>query len=180
LEKFGREKIAPTENDKTFRRRVVQGYVHDQGAAMMGGVGGHAGLFGTANDVAIIMQMMLQQGNYGGVNLLEGETIGEFVKRQSAQSRRAWGWDKPALERDNGGNAGALAPKSSFGHTGFTGTAVWADPENNLVYVFLSNRTFPYAGQNGLLKHNIRTEIHDLIYMSFKEQEKNIFLTEQN
>ncbi|HLU90213.1 MAG TPA: glycoside hydrolase family 3 N-terminal domain-containing protein [Cyclobacteriaceae bacterium] len=180
LEKFGREKIAPTENDKTFRRRVVQGYVHDQGAAMMGGVGGHAGLFGTANDVAIIMQMMLQQGNYGGVNLLEGETIGEFVKRQSAQSRRAWGWDKPALERDKGGNAGVLAPKSSFGHTGFTGTAVWADPENNLVYVFLSNRTFPYAGQNGLLKHNIRTEIHDLIYMSFKEQEKNIFLTEQN
>src|SRR5690606_5641786 len=163
LEKFDRERIAPSENDQTFRKRMIQGYVHDPGAAMLGGVGGHAGLFGTANDVAIVMQMMLQHGSYGGVNLLKEETVDKFIKRQSDQSRRAWGWDKPALENDNGGNAGVLAPKSSFGHTGFTGTAVWADPENNLVYVFLSNRTFPRAGKNGLLKENIRTDIHDLI-----------------
>lgn len=179
LKKFDKERIAPTEQDGTFRRSLVQGYVHDQGAAMLGGVAGHAGLFGTANDLAIIMQMMLQNGNYGGRNLLERKTIKNFTDRQSAQSRRAWGWDKPALERDKGGNAGVLASKNSFGHTGFTGTAVWADPDNNLIYVFLANRVYPSADNNGLFKDHVRAEIHNVIYRALDNADKNIFLSEQ-
>ncbi|WP_194774175.1 glycoside hydrolase family 3 N-terminal domain-containing protein [Pararhodonellum marinum] len=168
LEKFPKDRIAPTEDDITFRKRLVRGYVHDPGSAMYGGVAGHAGLFGTANDLAIMMQMMLQGGNYGGINLIDRKTITEFTKRQSTQSRRAWGWDKPEPERGKGGSAGKLAPKSSFGHTGFTGTCVWADPENELVYVFLSNRVHPNANNNGLLKDGVRTEIHDIIYQALK------------
>lgn len=180
LTKFGKDRIAPSENDVTFRKRLIQGYVHDPGAAMLGGVAGHAGLFGTANDLAIIMQMMLQKGNYGDINLLEDNSIQKFTKRQSNQSRRGWGWDKPATERDKGGNAGVLAPKSSFGHTGFTGTLVWADSENDLIYVFLSNRTYPHADNNNLLKDHVRTDIHDIIYRSMSNQNKIILLSEQN
>ena len=180
LDKFGKERIAPTERDRTFRKGLVQGYVHDQGAAMLGGVAGHAGLFGTANDLAVIMQMMLQNGNYGGRDLLEERTIKNFTDRQSTQSRRAWGWDKPAVERDKGGNAGVLASKNSFGHTGFTGTAVWADPDHNLIYVFLANRVYPDANNNSLIKDNVRAEIHNTIYRSLTGWDKNIFLSEQN
>lgn len=179
LKKFDKERIAPTEQDGTFRKGLVQGYVHDQGAAMLGGVAGHAGLFGTANDLAIIMQMMLQNGNYGGRDLLEGRTIRNFTDRQSAQSRRAWGWDKPALERDKGGNAGVLASKNSFGHTGFTGTAVWADPDNKLIYVFLANRVYPSSDNNGLFRDHVRAEIHNVIYRALDNGNKNIFLSEQ-
>ncbi|MCH7413427.1 serine hydrolase [Belliella sp. R4-6] len=161
--------IAPTEDDIAFRKRIVHGYVHDPGAAMYGGVAGHAGLFGTANDLAIMMQLMLNGGKYGGVSLLDEKTIKEFTKRQSTQSRRGWGWDKPDPERGKGGSAGVLAPKSTFGHTGFTGTAVWADPENDLIYVFLSNRVNPSANNNILLKEGIRTEIHDVIYKSMRQ-----------
>ena len=180
LEKFGKDRIAPTERDRSFRKGLVQGYVHDQGAAMLGGVAGHAGLFGTANDLAIIMQMMLQNGNYGGRDLLEERTIKSFTDRQSTQSRRAWGWDKPAVERDRGGNAGVLASKNSFGHTGFTGTAVWADPDNNLIYVFLANRIYPDATNNSLNRDNVRAEIHNIVYRSLNSWNKNIFLSEQN
>ncbi|MEX2594511.1 MAG: glycoside hydrolase family 3 N-terminal domain-containing protein [Anditalea sp.] len=180
LRKFSKNRIAPTENDVAFRKRLIHGYVHDPGAAMFGGVAGHAGLFGTANDLAIIMQMMLQNGDYGGINLLEENTIKEFTKRQSSQSRRAWGWDKPAPEIGKGANAGVLAPKNSFGHTGFTGTAVWADPENDLIYVFLSNRVHPNAANNSLLRDDVRTDIHDVIYKSMVNENKKIFLSEQN
>ncbi|MEP0712317.1 MAG: glycoside hydrolase family 3 N-terminal domain-containing protein [Algoriphagus sp.] len=158
------DNIAPTENDITWRKRQVQGYVHDQGAAMYGGVAGHAGLFGTANDLAVMMQMMLNKGSYGDVNLISPETIEKFTKNQSRQSRRGWGWDKPNTEVGSGGSAGDLAPKSTFGHTGFTGTCVWADPENNLIYVFLSNRVYPDMTNTKLLKEGTRTEIHDIIY----------------
>jgi len=158
------DNIAPTENDITFRKRQVQGYVHDPGAAMFGGVAGHAGLFGKANDLAVMMQMMLNEGSYGGVNLIRPETVKKFTKNQSRQSRRGWGWDKPNTEVGSGGSAGDLAPKSTFGHTGFTGTCVWADPENDLIYVFLSNRVYPDATNTKLLKEGIRTDIHDIIY----------------
>lgn len=158
------DRIAPTENDLSFRKRQIQGYVHDPGAAMYGGVAGHAGLFGTANDLAVMMQLMLNKGSYGEVSLIKPETIEAFTKRQSHMSRRGWGWDKPEPERGKGGSAGKLAPKSTFGHTGFTGTCVWADPENDLIYVFLSNRVHPNGGNNKLLDANIRTQIHDLIY----------------
>ncbi|WP_111671569.1 glycoside hydrolase family 3 N-terminal domain-containing protein [Algoriphagus litoralis] len=163
------DKIAPTENDVAFRKRQVQGFVHDPGAAMYGGVAGHAGLFGTANDIAVMMQLMLNKGTYGDVTLYKPETVDQFTKRQSTLSRRGWGWDKPEPEKGKGGSAGKLAPKSTFGHTGFTGTCVWADPENQLVYVFLSNRVYPEAENNKLLTEGIRTKIHDIIYEAMEK-----------
>ncbi|MBM3168012.1 MAG: serine hydrolase [Bacteroidetes bacterium] len=162
--------IAPTEHDITFRKRNIQGYVHDPGAAMYGGVAGHAGLFGTANDLAVIMQVLLNKGTYGGITFFSPQTIEAFTKRQSTISRRGWGWDKPEPEKGKGGSAGKLAPKSTFGHTGFTGTSVWADPENQLTYVFLSNRVHPNANNNKLLEEGIRTQIHDLIYEALKSK----------
>ena len=168
FEKLPIQQIAPTEKDQTFRNRQIQGYVHDPGAAMYGGVAGHAGLFGTAQDLAVIMQLLLNGGNYGDVALLQPETIDAFTKRQSTRSRRGWGWDKPDPEKGKGGSAGKLAPKSTFGHTGFTGTCVWADPENKLSYIFLSNRVYPSATNTKLLDMGIRTQIHDLIYEAIK------------
>jgi beta-glucosidase-like glycosyl hydrolase/CubicO group peptidase (beta-lactamase class C family) len=161
--------IAPTENDVAFRKRQVQGFVHDPGAAMFGGVAGHAGLFGTANDLAVMMQMMLNEGVYGDVDLIRPGTIAKFTDRQSTQSRRGWGWDKPEPENGKGGSAGKLAPKSTFGHTGFTGTCVWADPENDLIYVFLSNRVYPDAENNKLSDEGTRTKIHDIIYEAMEK-----------
>lgn len=169
VQKMPLDRVAPTEDDITFRKRQIQGYVHDPGAAMYGGVAGHAGLFGKANDLAVMMQLMLNGGKYGDVEILDEKTIREFTKRQSNQSRRGWGWDKPEPERGKGGSAGALAPKSTFGHTGFTGTCVWADPENDLIFVFLSNRVYPDANNNILLKDGIRTKIHDVIYEALKK-----------
>ncbi|EAZ81398.1 glycoside hydrolase family 3 N-terminal domain-containing protein [Algoriphagus machipongonensis] len=165
-EKMPLDNIAPTEDDVAFRKRLVRGYVHDPGAAMFGGVAGHAGLFGTANDLAVMMQMMLNKGSYGDVALIKPETVEAFTKRQSKVSRRGWGWDKPEVDMGKGGSAGDLAPKSTFGHTGFTGTCVWADPENDLIYVFLSNRVYPDATNTKLLREGIRTDIHDIIYQA--------------
>lgn len=135
---------------------------------MYGGVAGHAGLFGKANDLAVMMQMMLNGGKYADVNIFDEDTIKEFTKRQSTQSRRGWGWDKPEPEKGKGGSAGVLAPKSTFGHTGFTGTCVWADPDNDLIFVFLSNRVNPDANNNTLLKDAVRPEIHDIIYQAMR------------
>ena len=164
LTKMPMENIAPTENDVAFRKRQIQGYVHDPGAAMYGGVAGHAGLFGTANDLAVMMQLMLNKGTYGDVTLIKPETVEAFTKRQSTMSRRAWGWDKPEPVAGKGGSASKLASKSTFGHTGFTGTCVWADPEDQLVYVFLSNRVYPVAENPKLGEEAIRTKIHDIVY----------------
>jgi beta-glucosidase-like glycosyl hydrolase/CubicO group peptidase (beta-lactamase class C family) len=166
VNKYSFDLVAPTEDDVVFRKRQIQGYVHDPGAAMYGGVAGHAGLFGKANDLAVMMQLMLNGGKYADVEFIDEETVQEFTKRQSTQSRRGWGWDKPEPEKGKGGSAGNLAPKSTFGHTGFTGTCVWADPENDLIYVFLSNRVHPYAENNILLKDGVRQEIHDVIYQA--------------
>ncbi len=169
FEKIPLTQIAPTEHDLTFRNRKIQGYVHDPGAAMYGGVAGHAGLFGTANDLAVVLQLLLNKGTYGDVTLMNAETIETFTKRQSTKSRRGWGWDKPEPEKGKGGPVSKLAPKSTFGHTGFTGTSMWADPENQLIYVFLSNRVYPKATNNALLDLGIRTQIHDLIYESIEK-----------
>ena len=169
FEKIPLTQIAPTEHDLTFRNRKIQGYVHDPGAAMYGGVAGHAGLFGTANDLAVVLQLLLNKGTYGDVTLMNAETIEAFTKRQSTKSRRGWGWDKPEPEKGKGGPVSKLAPKSTFGHTGFTGTSMWADPENQLIYVFLSNRVYPKATNNALLDLGIRTQIHDLIYESIEK-----------
>lgn len=181
VNKYPIDFVAPTEEDVAFRKRQIQGYVHDPGAAMYGGVAGHAGLFGKANDLAVLMQMMLNGGKYADVEFIDKETVMEFTDRQSTQSRRGWGWDKPEPEKGKGGSAGNMAPKSTFGHTGFTGTCVWADPENDLIYVFLSNRVHPYAENNLLLKDGVRQEIHDVIYqaMTVKTKSDNLVMVKE-
>ncbi len=165
LDRFPRERIAPTEQDNFFRKTLVDGMVHDQGAALMGGVAGHAGLFGTANDLAKNLQMLLQGGQYGGNRYFQRETVVKFTEQQYANNRRGMGWDKP-LPGEWYGPTSEFASKQTFGHTGFTGTAVWADPEFDLIYVFLANRIYPDAGNSKLLKENIRTRIQNVIYKS--------------
>jgi len=164
LAKMSMDQIAPTEDDKLFRKSLVRGCVHDPGAAMFGGVAGHAGLFSNALDLAILMQMNLQQGYYGGEKFFLPSTIDQFSKKQFERNRRGLGWDKP--DPDGNGPTSDYASPNTFGHTGFTGTAVWIDPDQNLVYVFLSNRVYPDAGNTKLIKNNIRTKIHDVIYES--------------
>ncbi|MHC2991612.1 glycosyl hydrolase, partial [Pontibacter sp. HJ8] len=164
LLKLPREVIAPTEDDNYFRKNLIWGTVHDQGAAMMGGVGGHAGLFSNANDLAVLLQMNLQNGNYGGHKYFNTNVVTDFSKRQFTTSRRGLGWDKP--DPDGNGPTSNMASATTFGHTGFTGTGAWVDPENQLIYIFLSNRVYPDAGNSKLVKYNIRTRIHDVIYKS--------------
>lgn len=169
--KFSLKNIVPTEVDDYFRHQKIHGYVHDMGAAMQGGVGGHAGVFSNANDVAKIMQMYLQEGYYGGKRYFKPQTINKFTTCHYCDSnnRRGVGFDKPQLG-DEGPTCGCLSMKS-FGHSGFTGTYAWADPEQDIVYVFLANRTYPKAGKNLLLRENIRTEIQRLIYEAIIEEE---------
>lgn len=165
--RFPDERLVPTEIDTYFRNTTLLGYVHDQGAAMMGGVAGHAGLFSDANDLAILFQMLLNRGQYGGVEYLKGETVDTFTSRCSEQSRRTLGFDSWDPESKIG-YPSFMASHEVFGHTGFTGTCVWADPENKLIYIFLSNRTYPNTG-NKLAKMNIRSRILDVIYMAIRK-----------
>ncbi|GAB4332408.1 MAG: glycoside hydrolase family 3 N-terminal domain-containing protein [Flammeovirgaceae bacterium] len=162
LEKFSINRIAPTEMDTDFRRALIHGTVHDPGAALYGGVAGHAGLFSNAHDVAIIMQMFLQNGYYGGKQYYKPKTIEFFNTRpnEKYENKRGLIWDKPP------GAASKFASEKTFGHTGFTGTCAWADPEKGLVYVFLSNRIYPYALNKKLIKEEIRRRIHDVAYKS--------------
>ncbi|TGE07987.1 glycoside hydrolase family 3 N-terminal domain-containing protein [Hymenobacter fodinae] len=168
LDKFPKSCIAPTENDTYYRRTLLQGNVHDQTAAMLGGVGGHAGLFSNANDLAILMQMNLQNGRYGGQKFFQTPVVSEFAGSKEAGSRRGLGWDRGDPSKPEGPTSN-LSPASTFGHTGFTGTCVWMDPENKILYIFLSNRVYPDAGNNKLRQFNIRTRIHDVIYKSLQK-----------
>ena len=169
LEKFSIQQLVPTEIDDYFRYDKVQGYVHDMGAAMQGGVGGHAGLFSNANDTAKLMQLYLQKGVYGNKRYFSSHTFDKFNTCHycDQDNRRGIGFDKPQLE-DEGPTCGCLSMRS-FGHSEFTGTYAWADPDKEIVYVFLANRTFPKSDANRLLKENIRTEIQRLIYESIIE-----------
>ncbi|MEO5789564.1 glycoside hydrolase family 3 N-terminal domain-containing protein [Gelidibacter sp.] len=157
---FSDTQLVPTEIDNYYRHQTIQGYVHDMGAAMQNGVGGHAGIFSTSNDVAKIMQMYLQKGYYGGKRYLKTETVEKFNHCHYCGSgvRRGIGFDKPQSARKG------QVSLASFGHSGFTGTYAWADPEEEIVYVFLSNRTYPNEGKNILQREGIRTEIQRLIY----------------
>ncbi len=163
------KKIVPTEMDDYYRHQKVHGFVHDMGAAMQDGVGGHAGIFSNANDVAKIMQMYLQKGFYGGKQYLKPETVDRFNTCYFCenQNRRGVGFDKPQLDEE-GPTCGCVS-MTSFGHSGFTGTYTWADPEQDIVYVFLANRTYPKAGNNRLLRKNIRTEIQRFIYEAIED-----------
>ncbi|GGG89030.1 beta-N-acetylglucosaminidase [Polaribacter pacificus] len=164
LEKYPDSDIIPTENDTYYRHQLLHGYVHDMGAAMEGGVGGHAGVFANANDIAKIMQMYLQKGFYGGKRYLKTSTIDIFNKRYFADQkvRRGLGFDKPQLDPEVEATCGCVSDQS-FGHSGFTGTFTWADPESQIVYVFLSNRVYPNADNRGLIVNDIRTKIQQLI-----------------
>ena len=164
LDKFPKNQIVPSEVDNYFRYQTVHGYVHDMGAAMQGGVGGHAGLFSNANDVAKIMQMYLQEGFYGDSRFFDSRTVKKFNNCYFCHQkvRRGVGFDKPELR--GSGNACSCVSSKSFGHSGFTGTYTWADPEEDLVYVFLSNRTYPSATNNLLSKSGLRVRIQKAIY----------------
>ena len=170
LERIDEKRIVPTEMDFEYRSQLLKGYVHDQGAAMQDGVGGHAGLFSNANDLAKLIQMYLQKGQYGGEQYLSEQVISEFTKRQFPQNnRRGAGFDKPVFKGQEGGPVCQSASDLSFGHSGFTGTLAWADPENQLVYIFLSNSIHPDASNKKLLKMDVRTEIMQVIYDSLDE-----------
>jgi len=164
LNHFPKEQIVPTEDDKLWRKQLLQGYVHDEGAALLGGIGGHAGLFSNANDVAKIMQMYLNGGSYGGKEYFNKETVDMFNTCYYCDKdvRRGVGFDKPQLEKA-GPTCGCVSMES-FGHSGFTGTLTWADPEEEIVYVFLSNRIHPSAENRKLIREGIRTKIQEVIY----------------
>ena len=170
LDHFTREQIAPTENDTIFRRQLVWGDVHDQAAAMMGGVAGHAGLFANAHDVAALMQMLLDEGVYDGQRYLKPETVRYFTKAPFAASndnRRGIGFDKLPIGKKGSCTASKSGSMQGYGHTGFTGTFVWADPANKTVIVFLSNRVYPDAEPNKLVRTGIRTALHDILYEAY-------------
>jgi len=158
--------IAPSEEDNYFRMKTVTGTVHDMAAAMMGGVAGHAGVFSTAKETAIIMQMLLNKGSYGGVSYLKPETVELFTKRHSQSTRRGLGFDLKELNKKNSSNMSELAPNETYGHLGFTGTATYVDPINNIVFVFCSNRTYPTMNNNTLHNKKIRPKVQSLIYKS--------------
>ena len=156
--------IAPTEEDGFVRRQLIRGYVHDEAAAFQGGVSGNAGLFSNANDLAKVLQMMLDWGVYGGERYLSMETCRLFTQSKSPTCRRGLGFDKPVVGNPKASPCGALAPASVYGHTGFTGTCFWIDPDNRLIYIFLSNRVHTTRANNKLSGLDIRTRIQDAIY----------------
>ena len=164
LKRYKKKEIVPSEKDSYYRNQLLHGNVHDMGAAMLGGVGGHAGLFANANDVAKIMQMYLQKGYYGGKRYLKTSTIEKFNTRYFSDKkvRRGLGFDKPQLNPKVKATCGCVSDES-FGHSGFTGTYTWADPKSEIVYVFLSNRTYPTMENKGLVRTNMRTKIQQII-----------------
>ncbi len=163
--------IAPTEKEEKFRKQTIRGYVHDPGAAMFGGIAGHAGLFSNGEDLAKLYLMLLNGGSWNGRQFFKKETIDLFTSHQSNISRRGLGFDKPERIRKAGDNYPAYrASEATFGHTGFTGTCVWADPKENLLFIFLSNRVHP-NGQNPLLgRMDIRENIFDAIYEAIRKR----------
>lgn len=156
--------IPPTENDPFFRRQQLRGYVHDEGAALFGGISGNAGLFSNADDLAKLSQMWLNGGEYGGERFLSEETVSLFTKTKSGNSRRGLGFDKPDTRNSNASPASPLTPVTVYGHTGYTGTCFWIDPTNNMIYIFLSNRVFPDRLPNRLSTLKIRERIQDELY----------------
>jgi beta-N-acetylhexosaminidase len=174
-QRFGIERIVPTEQDIKFRNQLLRGYVHDEGAAMFGNVSGHAGLFSNAYDLSLLYQMLLNEGELGGKRFFKPETIKLFTSYGSNISRRGLGFDKP--EKDNYRRdepyPSQFASPETFGHTGFTGTCVWADPKEKLVYVFLSNRVYNSRGNNLLSQLNIRGKVQDAIYHALEADKTN-------
>lgn len=172
LNRYPAEMIVPTENDLIFRRQLLRGFVHDPGAAMLGGISGHAGLFSNANDLAKFMQMYLNKGEYGGTRFLSDSVVTRYTARVFSDNgnRRALGFDKPEPDPDKIGPTCESVSLASYGHTGFTGTMAWVDPEYDLIYIFLSNRIHPNQYNSTLISENIRTQIQQAIYDSILDQ----------
>lgn len=164
--------IVPTEKDGFLRRQLIRGYVHDEAAAFQGGVSGNAGLFSNAGDLAKVLQLLLGQGTYGGERFLSKETTRLFTQSKSPTCRRGLGFDKPETGNGKKSPCGLLVPPSVYGHTGFTGTSFWVDPDNRLVYIFLSNRVYPSRANNKLSALSIRSRIQDAIYKSIDRKSK--------
>ena len=165
------DRCAPTEEDNYFRHQRLQGYVHDMGAAMLGGVSGHAGLFGNANDLARVFQMLLNGGSYGGKQYLKPETVQLFTTRYNGSTRRGIGFDMKELNPQESQNISTLAGPNTFGHTGFTGIGVWADPDKNLIFMFLSNRTYPTMENNKLISGDYRPKLQSIVYRALKQKQ---------
>jgi beta-N-acetylhexosaminidase len=162
LDRYPKSLIAPTENEQTFRKKQIWGTVHDPNAALLGGVAGHAGLFSNVWDLAKLYQMNLQKGVYGGRRYLYGETIDHFANSYTSKSHRGIGWNKP----DPGTNRSDIASSASpatYGHTGFTGTVVWVDPERQLIFIMLSNRVYPRENNQKINQLEIRRKVHEII-----------------
>lgn len=172
LNHYDRMTIVPTEDDQLFRKQLIRGYVHDQRAAMFGGIAGHAGLFSNAVDLAKLFQMYLNNGVYGGERYLSHETVDLFISGGNGipGNRRGYGFDKPESDRSKPSPACREASSRSFGHSGFTGTMVWADPAYDLVFVFLSNRVYPDASNNKLVEMNVRTNVQQVVYHSMMDR----------
>jgi CubicO group peptidase (beta-lactamase class C family) len=171
-QKFPVGDIVPTEEEKHFRRQLLQGDVHDEGASLFGEVAGHAGLFSNAYDLAILYQMLLNGGIFNGVGYLDPATIKLFTSYHSKISRRGYGFDKP--EKDNASRddpyPSLSASPETFGHTGFTGTCVWVDPKYDLVYIFLSNRVYPGRDNPKLSSMRIRGKIQEVFYRAIRSE----------
>jgi CubicO group peptidase (beta-lactamase class C family) len=159
-----RENTAPTEDDRLWRRQVVQGKVHDENAELLGGISGHAGLFSTASDLSVFVQLILNGGTYGGKRYVRESTVFEFTTRQRGSSSRGLGWD---LKSAQNSTAGSLFSAASFGHTGFTGGTVWIDPERKLAVIFLTNRVYPT--RENMRINRVRPKVHDTVVRALVE-----------
>ena len=167
LNRFPKNQIVPTENDIGFRHQLLIGYVHDQGAGLLGGISGHAGLFASANDLAILYQMILNRGTYGGTQYFKPETVDLFTSKQSDVSRRGLGFDRWDPNRETK-YPSVLASDQTYGHTGYTGTCFWVDQKYNLVYIFLSNRVNPKVSEK-LSSLGIRRRVQDAVYEAIQK-----------
>ena len=159
-----RTTLALGRSERAGVQQILVGYVHDELAAFSGGVQGNAGLFGNSNDLAKLLQMLLNKGEYGGERLLSQETVKLYTLTKSGKSRRGLGFDKPDIRNPLKSPTALKASSSTFGHTGFTGTTFWVDPEQDLIYIFLTNRVYPNRWNRKLTKGNYRTDIHETIY----------------
>ncbi len=164
----------PTENDDFWRFTKIQGYVHDPASALMGGVAGHAGLFSNVYDLAKLMMMLKNEGRYGDRFYIKPSTIDQFTQRQTSSSRRGLGFDKPEVFKYRRNPVSDYASSGTFGHTGFTGTAVWVDPQFDLIYIFLSNRTYPDAQNRTLIHENVRSKVMETIYESIFQYRRDV------
>jgi CubicO group peptidase (beta-lactamase class C family) len=181
MTRFSKEEIVPTAMDDRWRKELIHGYVHDEPATILRGVAGHAGLFSTAEDLAVLGQMLLNKGSYGGLRFLQPSTVDLFVKKTSGH--RALGFE--VKTKSGSPSCSPYASDNTYGHTGFTGTCIWIDPDNELIFVFLTNRIHPNYKNDKLTDMKVRQRIHSVVYRALhsydgKFQWDTDFSTEEN